>query len=62
MQRTQPLYCSEGLFTDPLPSNERPIAERAGSRGNVFIESLPSNGSMRHNIMYSCGLMTGIGP
>jgi hypothetical protein len=39
-----------GVFTDPLPSNRRPIVGRVGSRGNVFTESLSSNGSIRHNI------------
>jgi hypothetical protein len=39
-----------GVFTDPLPSNRRPIVPCVGSRGNVFTESLPSNGSIRHNI------------
>jgi hypothetical protein len=50
MQKTQALYCWEGLFTDPLPSNGRPIVARVRSRGNVFTESLPSNGSIRHSI------------
>jgi hypothetical protein len=43
-QKTQLLYCWEGMFTAPLPSNRRPIAARVGSRRNVFTESLPSNG------------------
>jgi hypothetical protein len=30
-------------------SNGRPIVARVCSRGNVFTESLPSNGSIRHN-------------
>jgi hypothetical protein len=30
-----------GVFTDPLPSNKRPIVARVGSRGDVFTESLP---------------------
>jgi hypothetical protein len=38
------------LITDPLPSNGRPIAVRVGSHRNVFTESLPSNGSIRHTI------------
>jgi hypothetical protein len=38
------------VFIDPLPSNGRPIVVRIGSRGNVFTESLPSNGYTRHNI------------
>jgi hypothetical protein len=41
-----------GVFIDPLPSNRRPIVARVGSRGNVFTESLPSNGSVRHNTLY----------
>jgi hypothetical protein len=40
-----------GLFTDPLSNNRRPIVARVGSRGNVFIESLPSNRSI-HTICY----------
>jgi hypothetical protein len=44
-RRKQPLYCSHGLFTDPLPSNGRPIG-RVRFRGNVFAESLPSSGSI----------------
>jgi hypothetical protein len=39
-----------GVFADPLPSNRRPIVARVCSRGNMFTESLPSNGSIRHNI------------
>jgi hypothetical protein len=38
------------VFTDPLPNNRRPIVAGAGFRGNVFSESLPSNGSIRHNM------------
>jgi hypothetical protein len=41
-----------GVFTDPLPSNRRPIVARVGSRRNVFTESLPSNGSIRHNSLH----------
>jgi hypothetical protein len=37
------------VFTDPLPSNKRPIVARFGSRGNMFTESLPSNGYTCHN-------------
>jgi hypothetical protein len=40
------------VFTDLLPSNRRPIVARVGSRKNIFTESLPSNGSIRHNIIY----------
>jgi hypothetical protein len=32
-QKTQPLYCWVGLFTDPLPSNGRPIIVLFGSAG-----------------------------
>jgi hypothetical protein len=49
-QKTQPLYCWEGLFPDPLPSNGRTTVARVCFRGNVFTESLPSNGSIRHSI------------
>jgi hypothetical protein len=38
------------VFTDPLSSNRRPLVARVGSHGNVFTESLPSNGSLYHNI------------
>jgi hypothetical protein len=38
-----------GVFIDPLPSNKRSIVASVGSRGNVFTESLSSNGSIRHN-------------
>jgi hypothetical protein len=34
-----------------LSSNKCPIVAHVGSRGNVFTESLTSNGSMRHNIL-----------
>jgi hypothetical protein len=39
------------MFPNPLPSNRRPIVLRVGSHGNVFNESLPSNASIRHNIV-----------
>jgi hypothetical protein len=45
-QKTQPLYCRESLFTDPLPSNESPILARVRFRGNMFTESLPSSRSI----------------
>jgi hypothetical protein len=48
-QETQPPYCVEVLITDPLPSNGRPVA-RVRFRGNMFTESLPSNGSKRLTI------------
>jgi hypothetical protein len=38
------------VFTDPLPSNRRPIVKRLGSRGNVFTDSFSSNGSVRKNM------------
>jgi hypothetical protein len=41
------------MFTDPLPSNGRPIVARVCSRGNVITESLSSNGYTRNNL-YSC--------
>jgi hypothetical protein len=50
-QKTQPLLLRR-RFTDPLPSGGCPIVARVGSRGNVFTESLPSNGSMRQSIIY----------
>jgi hypothetical protein len=31
------LYCYEGVFTDPLPSNRRPILGRVVTRGNDFM-------------------------
>jgi hypothetical protein len=53
MQKTQPLYCWEGLFTDPLPNNGRHIIARVRFLGNMFTESLSSNESIRHNIVSS---------
>jgi hypothetical protein len=38
------------LSTDPLPSSGRPIVARIRLRGNVFTESLPSHGSIRHSM------------
>jgi hypothetical protein len=38
------------VFTEPLPSNKHPIVAR-WLRGNVFTESLPSNGSISHIIL-----------
>jgi hypothetical protein len=38
------------VFTDPLPSSERPIVARVRLAGTVFTKSLPSNGSTRHNM------------
>jgi hypothetical protein len=49
MQKIQPLYCWEGMFAELLPINGPPIVARVRFRGNVFTESLPSNGSIRHN-------------
>jgi hypothetical protein len=40
------------VFTYPLPSNRHPIVALVYSRGNVFTESLPSNGSIHHNNQY----------
>jgi hypothetical protein len=40
------------VFTYALPSNKIPIVARVGSRGNVFTESLLSNGSIHRNL---CG-------
>jgi hypothetical protein len=51
-QKTQPLYCWGCLFTDPLPNNGRPVVVRVRSRGSVFTESLPSNRSVRPDIIY----------
>jgi hypothetical protein len=50
-RRKQSMYCWGGVFTSSLPSNRRRIVARFGSRGNVFKESLPSNGYIhtRHN-------------
>jgi hypothetical protein len=42
--RKRSLYSWRGVFTAPLPSNRRTIVERVCLRGNVFTESLPSNG------------------
>jgi hypothetical protein len=61
-QKTQTLYYWEGLPTDPLSRNRRPIVARVGYRGNVIItESLPCSGSMRHNIFWGHE-MAGTGP
>jgi hypothetical protein len=38
------------VFIGPLPSNGGPIVERL-CHGNVFADSLPSNGSTCHNIL-----------
>jgi hypothetical protein len=38
-----------GVFTDQLPRNRRPSVVRVASCGNVFTESLPSNGSIHYN-------------
>jgi hypothetical protein len=46
--RKHKLYCSEGLFTNLLPSNGRPTVARLRLCGNVFTESLNSNGYIRH--------------
>jgi hypothetical protein len=39
------LYCCEGMFTAPLPSNRY-----IRCRGNVFNDPFPSRGSIRHNV------------
>jgi hypothetical protein len=44
---------TEIFFTDPLPSNRRRIFALVGSRGNVFADALPNNGSVRHNMLVS---------
>jgi hypothetical protein len=54
-QKTQLLYCWEGLFIDPLPSSGRPIVVRLRFHGNVVTQSLPGNGPVRHNI-FDCSL------
>jgi hypothetical protein len=41
--------CQECVFIGPLPSNGCPVVEHVCSV-NVFIESVPSNGHLRHNI------------
>jgi hypothetical protein len=51
-RRKNSLYCWEGLFTDPLSSNWHPIVACVRLCGNVFTESLPSNGSTCHNMKY----------
>jgi hypothetical protein len=49
-KKTQPLYCWECFFIDPLPSNGRHIVAHLRFRGCGFTESLLSNGSIRHTI------------
>jgi hypothetical protein len=39
------------VFTDPLPSNRRPIVARVCLSGTVFTELLPSNGHTRRSIV-----------
>jgi hypothetical protein len=39
-----------GMFTDLLPSSRHPIVAHVGSCRDVFTESLPSSGSIHHNI------------
>jgi hypothetical protein len=48
-QRIQPVFFTRRVVTAPFPSNRRPIVARVGSCGNVFTESLPSNGHTRHS-------------
>lgn len=38
------------MFTDPLISSGRPVVACVRFRGNMFTDSLPGNGSVRHNI------------
>jgi hypothetical protein len=42
----------EPFKAETLPSNGRPIAALVRFRGNVFTESLPSNGHIRHHILF----------
>jgi hypothetical protein len=46
------------VFTGPLHSNGRPILARVSLRGNVFTESLPSNGYALHSIVCRGALPT----
>jgi hypothetical protein len=39
------------VLTGPLPSSGHPIVARICFRGNVFTESLPSNGYTRYSIL-----------
>jgi hypothetical protein len=50
--RKHSLYCCRGLFTAVYSSNGHPIIGCVGSRGNVFKESLTSNGFTHHNIIH----------
>jgi hypothetical protein len=51
-QKTQSVSCWQGLITNPLPNNWRPIVARVCFCGNAFTELLPSNGCIRHNISH----------
>jgi hypothetical protein len=42
----------EPFKAETLPSNGRPIAVRVRFHGNVFTESLPSSGYIRHRISF----------
>jgi hypothetical protein len=44
------VYIVDEAFTVPFPSNKHPIVARAGSRQNMFTESLSSNEYTRHSI------------
>jgi hypothetical protein len=52
------LCCWWDMFTGPLPSNRSPTVANVGSRGNVFTKSLPSNGSIHHNILIHLNFQT----
>jgi hypothetical protein len=44
------------VFTDPFPSNRRPIFARVSSHGIVLTESFSSNESVRHNVNVAADL------
>jgi hypothetical protein len=46
-----------GMFTDRLPGSGCPILVQVVSHRNVFTESLPSSGFLRHNIISFCNLL-----
>jgi hypothetical protein len=50
-RRRHSLCCWRGVFTTPLPGNWRRTVASVGSLGNVFTESLLSNGSVRHSML-----------
>jgi hypothetical protein len=59
LRRKHSLYCKGGVFTDTLTSSGHPIVAPVCFLGNVFTESLPSNGYTCHNI--EMGLVPGNG-